>query len=80
MEVKFSCGENKISEYLEDGWIIVKENSQEKMLIGTSLTYFRLDKNKLLGKGFTIKTTLNNYKSIDRTDIEKKIQNIHLSH
>ena len=31
MEVKFSCGENRISEYLEDGWIIVKEDSQEKI-------------------------------------------------
>ena len=33
------------------------------------------DKNKLWGKGITIKNTLNNYNSIDRTDIEKKIQN-----
>ena len=33
------------------------------------------DKNKLWGKGLTIKNTLNNYNSIDRTDIEKKIQN-----
>ena len=31
MEIKFSCGENGISEYLEDGWIIVKEDSQEKI-------------------------------------------------
>ena len=31
MEIKFSCGENKISEYLEDGWIILKEDSQEKI-------------------------------------------------
>ena len=29
MEIKFSCGEDRISEYLDDGWIIVKENSQE---------------------------------------------------
>ena len=29
MEIKFSCGEDGISEYLEDGWIILKENSQE---------------------------------------------------
>ena len=33
------------------------------------------DENKLWGKGLTIKNTLNNYNSIDRTDIEKKIQN-----
>ena len=31
MEIKFSCGEDGISEYLEDGWIILKENSQEKI-------------------------------------------------
>ena len=35
----------------------------------------QFDKNRLWGKGFTIKNTLNNYNSIDRTDIEKKIQN-----
>ena len=31
MEIKFSCGEEGISEYLDDGWIILKENSQEKI-------------------------------------------------
>ena len=31
MEIKFSCGENGISEYLDDGWIIINENSQEKI-------------------------------------------------
>ena len=31
MEIKFSCGEDGISEYLDDGWIILKENSQEKI-------------------------------------------------
>ena len=31
MEIKFSCGENNISEYLDDGWIILKEDSQEKI-------------------------------------------------
>ena len=31
MEVKFSCGDDGISEYLDDGWIIVKEDSQEKI-------------------------------------------------
>tara|TARA_B100001057_G_scaffold492035_1_gene583582 strand:- start:45 stop:1031 length:987 start_codon:yes stop_codon:yes gene_type:complete len=33
------------------------------------------DINKIWGKGFTINSTLNNYNSIDRTDIKKKIQN-----
>ena len=31
MEIKFSCGEDGISEYLDDGWKILKEESQEKI-------------------------------------------------
>ena len=31
MEIKFSCGEEGISEYLDDGWVILKEDSQEKI-------------------------------------------------
>ena len=31
MEIKFSCGEDRISEYLDNGWIILKEDSQEKI-------------------------------------------------
>ena len=31
MEIKFSCGEDGISEYLDEGWIILKEASQEKI-------------------------------------------------
>ena len=31
IEIKFSCGEDGISEYLDDGWIILKEDSQEKV-------------------------------------------------
>ena len=31
IEIKFSCGENGISEYLDDGWTILKEDSQEKI-------------------------------------------------
>ena len=31
MEIKFSCGEDRISEYLDDGWTILKEDSQEKI-------------------------------------------------
>ena len=31
MEIKFSCGEEGISEYLDDGWIILKEDSSEKI-------------------------------------------------
>ncbi len=33
-----------------------------------------LDVNKLWGKGFTLRNILNNYDTIDRTDIQKKIQ------
>ena len=31
IEIKFSCGEDGISEYLTDGWKILKEDSQEKI-------------------------------------------------
>ena len=31
LEIKFSCGEDEISEYLDNGWIILKEDSQEKI-------------------------------------------------
>ena len=31
MEIKFSCGEDGISEYLDDGWKIIKKDSQEKI-------------------------------------------------
>ena len=31
MEIKFSCEEDAISEYLDDGWKILKEDSKEKI-------------------------------------------------
>ena len=31
MEIKFSCGEDGISEYIDDGWIMLKEESLEKI-------------------------------------------------
>ena len=37
MEIKFSCGNNGISEYLDDGWIIIKEDSQEKICTWKSI-------------------------------------------
>ena len=37
MEIKFSCGEDGISEYLEDGWNILKEDSQEKICTWKSI-------------------------------------------
>ena len=45
-------------------WYLYKDESKKK----------ELDTNKLWGKGFTIIDTLNNYDSINRNDIEKKIQ------
>jgi len=37
MEIKFSCGDNGLSEYLNDGWTILKEESQEKICTWKSL-------------------------------------------
>ena len=31
IEIKFSCGDDGISKYLDDGWIILKEDSLEKI-------------------------------------------------
>ena len=31
MEIKFSCGEDGIAEYLDDGWTILKKDIQEKI-------------------------------------------------
>ena len=37
MEIKFSCGEDGISEYLDDGWNILKEDTQEKICTWKSI-------------------------------------------
>ena len=31
IEIKFSCVDDGISKYLDDGWIIIEENSKEKI-------------------------------------------------
>ena len=31
IEIKFSCGDEGIKKYLDEGWIILKEDSQEKI-------------------------------------------------
>ena len=36
-EIKFSCGEDGISKYLDDGWVILKEDSQEKICTWISI-------------------------------------------
>ena len=33
MEIKFSCVEDGITEYLDDGWKIIREDSQEKIYL-----------------------------------------------
>ena len=37
MEIKFSCGDDGISEYLDNGWIIIKEENQEKICTWKSI-------------------------------------------
>ena len=37
MEIKFSCGEDGISEYLDKGWTIIKEDYQEKICTWKSI-------------------------------------------
>ena len=37
MEIRFSCGEDGISEYLDNGWIILKERYQEKICTWKSI-------------------------------------------
>ncbi len=49
IEIKFSCGDNRISEYLDDGWIILKEDSQEKICTWKSVAATKncdIDKDK----------------------------------
>jgi len=31
LEIRFSCGEDGISDYIDDGWIIIEEYSEEKI-------------------------------------------------
>ena len=37
LEIKFSCGDEGISDYLNDGLIIIKEDSQEKICTWKSI-------------------------------------------
>ena len=37
IEIKFSCGKDGISKYLDDGWVILKEDSQEKICTWISI-------------------------------------------
>ena len=55
MEIKFSCGEDGISEYLDDGWIILKEDSQEKICTWKSIPASK-DCDKEKDKGCKITT------------------------
>ena len=31
IEIKVSCGDNELSKYIDDGWIIIKQDSKEKI-------------------------------------------------
>ena len=53
MEIKFSCGEDGISEYLDDGWNILKEDSQEKICTWKSVPATK-DRNMEKDKGCKI--------------------------
>ena len=55
MEIKFSCGDDGISEYLNDGWFIVKEDSQEKICTWKSVPATK-DCDKEKDKGCRITT------------------------
>ena len=37
MELRYSCGEDGISEFLNDGWIIIEEYSEEKICTWKSI-------------------------------------------
>ena len=53
MEIKLSCGEEGIKDYLDDGWSIIKENSQEKICTWKSFPATK-DCNMELDKGCKI--------------------------
>ena len=49
MEIKFSCGEDGISEYLDNGWTILKEDFREKICTWKSVPatkYCDMEKDK----------------------------------
>ena len=53
MEIRFSCGEDLISEYTDDGWEIVDEYSEEKICTWKSFPATK-DCNMELDKGCKI--------------------------
>ena len=42
MEVRYSCGEEGISDFLNDGWIISKEYTEEKYVPGNHFLRLRI--------------------------------------
>ena len=42
MEVRFSCGEKGLSEYLDDGWKIIKEDINRYFTIENESVYFSI--------------------------------------
>ena len=53
MEIKISCGDNEISEYLDKGWTILEEKSLEKICTWKSVPATK-DCNMEIDKGFKI--------------------------
>ncbi len=53
MEINFSCGDDGISEYLDNGWKILKEDSQEKICTWKSVPATK-DCNMEIDKGCKI--------------------------
>ena len=53
MGIKFSCGDKGISEYLDDGWIIIKKFSEEKICTWKSIPATK-DCNMEIDKWFKI--------------------------
>ena len=49
LEVRFSCGEDGISEFLNTGWVVVEENTEEKICSWKSIPadkYCDMEKDK----------------------------------
>ena len=63
MEIRLSCGEYGISEFLNNGWVIVEEYSEEKMSIWKSIAANQVcDMEKDKGCKITIPDKIGNEK------------------
>tara|TARA_B100000287_G_C20482446_1_gene721695 strand:+ start:428 stop:802 length:375 start_codon:yes stop_codon:yes gene_type:complete len=63
MEVRFSCGEDGISEFLNNGWVIIEEYSEEKICSWKSIAANKVcDMEKDKGCKITIPDKIGNEK------------------